>query len=98
MTLTTLKDESFFHLQLELSGWITSSFWRTAKEAKKNEGLDIGESISRKAGEIKNLYREKVSKVDASKHLRIQMNNKPEMLPCSYEPPQTNCVAICDYL
>lgn len=33
---TTLQDESFFHLQLELSRRITGSFWRTAK-AEKNE-------------------------------------------------------------
>lgn len=49
MTLrTTLQDESFFHLQLELSRWITGSFWRTEK-AEKNEELDIGE---REGGEI----------------------------------------------
>lgn len=69
----TQKDESFSHLQLELSGWTTSLFWKRAIEAKKRKlrlgrrrdtrkRRDLSHPLYRKTGEIKNVLPKKTKK------------------------------------
>lgn len=86
MTLTTLKDEHFFHLQLELSGWIKFILedgkgskrkmkdWMVERTSPGSLGKLITYIFLIKSTTEKLLATtkgQKVSKVDASQHLRI---------------------------
>lgn len=63
--------------------------------AQRPEKLSKSFFFKKKSTKENHIKGDKVSKVDAYKHLGIQMN-KTELLPCTHRLLQTNCGTICD--